>query len=72
MRGLGFKDGPDDRKGRETKAIDLTYLGLRHFRFSSETARIASRHDHQATSLCGRASCLIAMEDRAGGAEDGG
>ena len=41
MHWLGFNDGPDDRTGRETKAIDLTYLGLKHFRFSRETARIA-------------------------------
>ena len=41
MRWPGFKDGPDDRMGRETRAIDLTYLGLKHFRFSRETAQIA-------------------------------
>jgi len=41
MRWLGFKDGRDDRTGRETRVIDLTYLGLKHFRFSRETARIA-------------------------------
>jgi pimeloyl-ACP methyl ester carboxylesterase len=41
MRWLGFKDGSDDRTGFETRAIDLTYLGLKHFRFPRETARIA-------------------------------
>ena len=41
MHWLGFRDSPDDPTGRETRAIDLTYLGLRHFRFSRETARIA-------------------------------
>jgi pimeloyl-ACP methyl ester carboxylesterase len=41
MRWLGFKDGSDDPTGFETRAIDLTYLGLKHFRFPRETARIA-------------------------------
>ena len=41
MHWLGFKDGFDDPTGLETRAIDLTYLGLKHFRFPRETARIA-------------------------------
>ena len=41
MHWLGFKDCPNDPTGFETRAIDLTYLGLKHFRFPRETARIA-------------------------------
>lgn len=39
MHWLGFEDGPDDPTGRRTRAIDLTYLGLKHCRFSRATAR---------------------------------
>jgi pimeloyl-ACP methyl ester carboxylesterase len=41
MHWLGFKDGSGDPTGRETRAIDLTFLGLKHFRFPRETAHIA-------------------------------
>ena len=43
MRWLGFKDDPDDfiDRDRMSRAIDLMYLGLKHFRFPRETSRIA-------------------------------
>ena len=43
MRWLGFKADPDDAlaSDRVTRAIDLTHLGLKHFRFPHETSRIA-------------------------------
>jgi hypothetical protein len=64
MHWLGFKDGPDDRTGRETKAIDLTYLGLKHFRFSRETARIAPTVYSDADLRAMQVSTLLLMGDR--------
>jgi pimeloyl-ACP methyl ester carboxylesterase len=64
MHWLGFKDGPDDRTGLESRAIALTYLGLKHFRFHRETSRIAptvySDSDLRATQV----PTLLLMGDR--------
>jgi pimeloyl-ACP methyl ester carboxylesterase len=64
MRWLGFKDGPDDRTGLETRAIDLTYLGLKHFRFSRETARIAPTVYSDSDLRAMQVPTLLLMGDR--------
>jgi len=64
MHWLGFKDGPDDRTGLETRAIDLTYLGLKHFRFSRETARIAPTVYSDSDLRAMQVPTLLLMGDR--------
>ncbi len=64
MHWLGFKDGSDDRTGRETKAIDLTYLGLKHFRFSRETVRIAPKVYSDSDLRAMQVPTLLLMGDR--------
>jgi pimeloyl-ACP methyl ester carboxylesterase len=64
MHWLGFKDGPDDRTGRETRAIALTYLGLKHFRFSRETARIAPTVYSDSDLRAMQVPTLLLMGDR--------
>jgi pimeloyl-ACP methyl ester carboxylesterase len=64
MHWLGFKDGADDRAGFETRAIDLTYLGLKHFRFSPETARIAPTVYSDSDLRAMQVPTLLLMGDR--------
>jgi pimeloyl-ACP methyl ester carboxylesterase len=64
MHWLGFKDGPDDPTGRETRAIDLTYLGLKHFRFSRETARIAPKVYSDSDLRATQVPTLLLMGER--------
>jgi pimeloyl-ACP methyl ester carboxylesterase len=64
MHWLGFKDGSNDPTGLETRAIDLTYLGLKHFQFSRETARIAPTVYSDPELRAMRVPTLLLMGDR--------